>query len=1550
MRRGAKPAKTKSEARLPVARKSLKSDGSRVRDLEKRLAEALKREAEALKREAEALEQQTATAEILSVISSSPTDIQPVFAAVLRSAARLCDAFDAGIFQVEGDGLRLVAREGPIPSSPVGAFFLIRGTAAGRAVLDRRTIHVPDLQAEVDEFPESSAFARSYGYRTTLTVPLLHGAEAIGAIGIRRTEVRPFTDRQIELLQTFADQAVIAIENVRLFNETKESLEQQTATSEVLRVISSSPTDVQPVFDTIARKALDLCLAKTSTVFRFDGELVHLVAGHSLSPEGIESLRRVFPIPPGRGAAATRAILGRAIVYIPDIREDPDFRLQAVVQAIAYRSVLAVPMLHESTPIGAISVAGAKPAAFSQRQIDLLKTFADQAVIAIENVRLFNETKEALEQQTATAEILRVIASSPTDLQPVMEAVAENAARVCGATDSSIFRLEGEHLRNVARRGSLRRPTLVGDTIPASRDTVGGRAVRDRQTIYVEDIMAAEAEFPVTVSLRRETAPAYRTIVGTPLLREDTPLGVIMIARGPEVQPFSARQIALLETFANQAVIAIENVRLFKELEARNRDLTETLEQQTATGEILRVISSSPTDLQPVMEAIAENAARVCGAMDSGVFLLEGEQGSGVLRAVARRGSLVRASLMGEPVPVTRDTVGGQVVIGRRTIHVEDILAAEAEFPITVSRLNRGGSTIRTMLATPLLREDTPLGVIFVNRGPEPNPFSAKQIALLETFANQAVIAIENVRLFKELEDRNRDLTETLEQQTATGQILRVISSSPMDTQPVFEMIAESAARLCEAHDALVRRVHAGYLELAANYGSIPTMLQQPIHRAFPSGRAVLDRETVQVLDLAADLGSLPEELGENRAAALKLGIRTVLAVPLVREGASIGVIVIRRRVVRAFTENQIALVKTFADQAVIAIENVRLFTELQQKNRALTEAHAQVTESLEQQTATADVLKLISRSTFDIQPVLETLIESAVRLCGAEHGHVYRFDGELLQRAAGYGSSPEHVELRRRHPIRLWRGSLTGRAALERRVVHVPDVLADPEFGELEAQRLLGLRTGLCVPLLKEDELIGVLALWRTEVRPFTDTQIGLVTTFADQAVIAIENVRLLQELQARTRELGRSVEELKALGEVGRAVSSTLDLQTVLTTIVSRAVELSGTSGGVIYEHDEATGELRLRASHQVETELVELLRGAPVRLSEGVTGRAAALMAPVQVVDLLLEREFAVAHISPIAEGLGYRSILAVPLLLEDRVMGGLTVWRKQPGGFTAEVVHLLQTFAAQSSLAIQNARLFREIADKSRQLEAASRHKSEFLANMSHELRTPLNAILGFSEVLAERMFGEVNEKQAEYLQDILSSGRHLLSLINDILDLSKVEAGRLELELGRFHLPTALDNALTLVRERATRHGITLTHTVDPRLGDIVADERKVKQILLNLLSNAVKFTPEGGRVRVTAALVEDVITIEVSDTGIGIAPEDQAAIFEEFRQVGRDDARKQEGTGLGLTLAKKFVELHGGRIWVRSQVGLGSTFSFTLSARPGERGARDQGGGEPPRP
>jgi signal transduction histidine kinase len=562
------------------------------------------------------------------------------------------------------------------------------------------------------------------------------------------------------------------------------------------------------------------------------------------------------------------------------------------------------------------------------------------------------------------------------------------------------------------------------------------------------------------------------------------------------------------------------------------------------------------------------------------------------------------------------------------------------------------------------------------------------------------------------------------------------------------------------------------------------------------------------------------------------------------------------------------------------------------------------------------------------VQPVLDVVAENAAQLCDASDAVIFQIEGEELRRRAVYGQIPNPPM-----PLPVNRETPIGRCVVDRCGIHVHDLaeVLDTEYpASKPRQRIAGARTVLATPLTREGNPIGAIWIRRSEVRPFSERQIKLLQTFADQAVIAIENVRLFQELEARTQELARSVGELKALGEVGQAVSSTLDLQTVLSTIVGRAVQLSGTNCGIIYEYDEPTQEFHLRANYQMEEELVNAYRATPLRLGQGATGRAAETRVPVQIADLRQEHELATRGMRPILSRLGYQSLLAVPLLLDQKIMGALTIYRRETGTFAPEVVNLLRTFATQSVLAIQNARLFREIEEKSRQIEAANRHKSEFLANMSHELRTPLNAIIGFSEVLGERLFGELNEKQAEYTEDILSSGRHLLSLINEILDLSKVEAGRMELELAAFDLPLAIDNARTFVRERATRHGITVDVKVDERLGEFLGDERKIKQILLNLLSNAVKFTPEGGRIGINARQSDGAVEVSVTDTGIGIAPEDQPRIFEEFRQVGSDHEHKSEGTGLGLTLAKKFVELHGGRIWVESEVGKGSKFTFTL--------------------
>ena len=1137
---------------------------------------------------------------------------------------------------------------------------------------------------------------------------------------------------------------------------------------------------------------------------------------------------------------------------------------------------------------------------------------------------LTRENTELQEQQTATSEVLEAIRSSPGDLQLVFDMIVRTAGVVCGALDALLWTTDGDELVVRAHHGPL--PATIGAHQPI-HGSVAGYAVRQARVVHVEDLTQAH-DFPVGRDLARRLG--WRTTLSAPLLREGIAIGAVLIRRS-EVRAFTDKQIELLKTFADQAVIAIENVRLFTELQEKNKALTtahgqvsESLEQQTATSEILRVISSSPTDVQPVFDAIVASATRLCEADLSGLYRFDGT----LIHFAAQYGRTIEeieAARQAFPQPLGRASVSSRAILGATVVQVPDV-REDSDMAGALRAL------FRTVMAVPMLRDGRPIGTITVARRVV-RSFTDKQIALLKTFADQAVIAIENVRLFTELQERNRALTEahaqvteTLEQQTATSDILRVISNSPTDERPVFEAIARSARRLCDAAYSVVVLIETGQQTLVAVDGvdeeriaALQGIYPRPIARDTTTGRAILDRRIVHVEDSWLD-PEYTHPLRDSHA------LRSILTVPIFREGLSIGAVSVWRGEARPFTQQQIAVLETFADQAVIAIENVRLFKELEARNRDLTEA-------LDQQTATAEVLKVISRSTFELQPVLETLVENAARLCSAEWGIIYRLDAELLHVAAFYQASPDFRAFWRGSVLRPGPGSCAGRAALEHRTVHITDALAEPGYEQAEAQQRGGYRTLLSVPMLREGVLIGVFTMMRSEVRPFTDKQIELVNTFADQAVIAIENVRLLTELQSRTDELARSVEELKALSDVGQAVSSSLDLEKVLNTIAARAAHLSAADGGLIYEYDDRTHEFHLKGSDRLDEELGQVIRGAPIRLGEGVAGKAAILGAPVQVADMLNDRTYDVPRILAIFERRGFRALLAVPLLFERRILGALVVWRREPGHYDPAVVNLLQAFATQSVLAIENARLFRELAEKSRQLEVASQHKSEFLANMSHELRTPLNAIIGFSEVLADRMFGELNEKQEEYLKDIYASGTHLLSLINDILDLSKIEAGRMELELTDFDLPTALDNALMLVRERAGRRSITLHTDIDGRLGQVQADERKVRQVVLNLLSNAIKFTPEGGQIEVTAVPKDDIVEVSVSDTGVGIAPEDQGKVFEEFRQVGMAD-KKAEGTGLGLTLCRKFIELHGGKIWVRSQVGEGSTFIFTIPVRP----------------
>ena len=910
-------------------------------------------------------------------------------------------------------------------------------------------------------------------------------------------------------------------ETAKLRRELAELLEQQDAISDILRVISNSPGDVKPVLESVARHAASICNAPFVDIMIVkEGKMRNQAAFGAL---GQRSFGATYAI--DRSTVMGRSICDKEPVHVTDLQnageEFPAGR--EIALQFGHRTTLCVPLLREGHALGTMLIRRTEVRPFEEKHIALLKTFADQAAIAIENARLLNELhqrtgdlSESLEQQTAISDILRVISSSPGDVKPVLDKVVERAAQICEAQIVDILTVKDGKLHYAAELGEIGR-TPNNRTAPLNRDSVTGRSICDKQTVHVADLQSADHDFP----LGREYALrlGHRTTLAVPLMREGRALGTILVRR-TEVRPFADKHIALLKTFADQAAIAIENARLLNELHQRTDDLSESLQQQTAISDILRVISSSPDDVQPVFDTVAERAARICGAQFVDIIVVQDD----VMHQKASFGNLTGLDT-DETVPLDRTTIMGRSICDKEPVHIADALAVGDDFPNGRQLAIRFGH--RTVLAVPLIREGRALGTILVRRT-EVRPFEDKYIALLKTFADQAAIAIENARLLNELRQRTDDLSESLQQQTATADVLKVISRSTFDLQTVLQTLVESAARLCDADLANIWRPKGTTYHLAASFGipgkhkewseNVKYLGSIGIEPGGGSivGRALRQRKTVQIHDVQAD----PEY---HLSEIVRIGVyRTLLGVPLLREGIPIGVIVLTRCTVQAFTEKQIELVSTFADQAVIAIENVRLFEEVQARTEDLRE-------SLQQQTATADVLKVISRSTFDLQTVLQTLVESAAKLCDAEKATITRQKDGVLFRGEFYGFSDEFMDYVRNVPVVPDRGSATARALLEGVVVHIPDVQADPDYTFNEAQRLGDFRTIIGVPMLREGKAIGVIVMTRSEVRPFTDKQIELATTFADQAAIAIENVRLFDSVEARTRELTKSLEELR-------------------------------------------------------------------------------------------------------------------------------------------------------------------------------------------------------------------------------------------------------------------------------------------------------------------------------------------------------------------------------------------------------------------------------------
>jgi signal transduction histidine kinase len=951
---------------------------------------------------------------------------------------------------------------------------------------------------------------------------------------------------------------------------------------------------------------------------------------------------------------------------------------------------------------------------------------------------------------------------------------------------------------------------------------------------------------------------------------------------------------------------------LEKKVALRTHELSEALEQQTATAEVLRVINASPGELAQVFDTILDKAHSLCDVAYGSLHLYDGQ----VFRAVAAHGiSQAFADRLREGYRPGPTHPARSLLDGARFAQITD--CAEADDPIARSAFEISG--IRTALFIPLWKDQAHLGQIVSGRR-EVRLFTEKEIAILERFAAQAVIAIENARLITETR-------EALEQQTATAEVLQVINASPGDLAPVFEAMLEKATRVCSA-DAGVLCTYDGESFWPVAVHGFAGFPRDPI-RAHPEtgiGRLVGGEDVVHILDSAEGAAYGAGDPGRRAIVALG-GARSQLAAALRKEGKLLGSFTIWRREVRPFSDKQIALSQNFAAQAVIAIENARLLRELRERS-------ADLARSVDELTATSDVLKIISRSAVDLETVLDTLVETAARLCHADHAHMFRRRGERYHVVASFGASREFRAWLAQHPFEAGRGTATGRAVVEGRIIHVADVLADAEYIFPEEGRRLGnLRTNVAVPLLRGDTLIGVFTLVRTHVAPFSEKEIELLTTFADQAVIAIENARLFEELRDRSAELARSVDELTTLREVGQAVSSTLELGTVLETIVTRAVALAGADAGAIYRYRKSDRQFRLGTSCGLGDELTANVRGVSIREEETVSlRRAIAERAPTQISDLDKAPHLPLRDLMVSA---GFRSVLIVPLIAADRVFGVLAIQKKTIGEFPEDTVKLMQTFASQSVLAIQNARLFREVEEQGHALAVASQHKSQFLANMSHELRTPLNAILGYAELLADGIYGDLSEKMRGVLERIQSNGKHLLGLINDVLDLSKIEAGQFTLALDDYSMPALVKSVIAATEPLASAKGLALTVTIADGLPLARGDERRLTQVLLNLVGNAIKFT-DAGSVAIEAQAAEGRFTIAVADTGPGIAEADQGKIFEEFQQVDNTSTRKKGGTGLGLAIARRIMEMHGGTLTVTSALGLGSTFRIVLPVRVGE--------------
>jgi GAF domain-containing protein len=1244
----------------------------------------------------EALEQQTATAEVLQVINSSPDDLAPVFDAMLEKAMRLCGA-DFGVMN-RYDGKHFYhAADNGVSSAYAryrrerGPITYGSGTTPARLVAGENLIHTADLMAteayERGE-PARRALVDLGGARTHLTAALRKGDVLLGDISIYRQEVRPFTDKQIALLQNFAAQAVIATENARLLNETREALEQQTATAEVLQVINSSPGDLAPVFDAMLERALSLCEGAIGALGSYNGERFRWLASRGAATPWADAIgSSVSPIP---GLPLGRIADGEEIVHVPDIAEieellsaSPGWR--GFADAAQPRAGLWVALRKDSGLRGVIVVWRQQARPFTDKQIALLQNFGAQAVIAMENARLLTETREALEQQTATAEVLQVINSSPGDLGPVFDAMLERAVRLCEFDFSTLWTFDGTAFYPVARHGV---PERVWQYLQDHTPPPFARLLAGERLVHIPDVQGVPAltQTDFGRGLLELGIEPPRSLLIMSLRKDDALLGVIVAYRY-EGRPFTDKQIALLQNFAAQAVIAMENARLLTETR-------EALEQQTATAEVLQVINSSPGDLGPVFDAILEKALGLCEAKFGNVTTYDGE----AFHFAAAAGHPEFAEFLSReavrPSPVTG---WGRIAAGEQFVHIVDLAAEQAykdREPLRVATVELGGA--RTCIFVPLVKDNAILGALTAYRQ-EVRPFTDKQIALLQSFTAQAVIAMENARLLTETR-------EALEQQTATAEVLQVINSSPGDLTPVFDAMLEKAMRLCEAAFGQVFSFDGEKFDLLAVVAppEFTTAVRRwPAFRAPPGSaleRLVDGAEVVHIHDLAAEPAFAP---GSHERARILVEVgkcRTLLTVALRKEDGLLGAINVYRQQLRPFSDKQIALLENFAVQAVIAMENARLITETR--------------EALEQQTATAEVLRVINSSPGHLGPVFDAILEKAHNLCGIALGALELHENGKFRAVAVRGVSGPLAELLRQ-PFDPPPGSPLARLLAGERIVQITNMseLARlrPEDPRAQAGAQYGLHTALFVPLRKDADLLGQMVAFHKD-RPFSEKEIALLENFAAQAVIAMENARLLTE----TRE---ALEQQTATAEVLQVINSSPgDLTPVFDAMLEKAMRLCGAAIGNILTWDGdcftavatrgGVTEMGMSVRPQPGFILDRVARGAPV----------------VHIPNMLDDPAYRVSqYFRDQVDAEGVRTGLVVPMRRDDALLGAISFFGREERPFSDKQIALLQNFAAQAVIAMDNARLLDEIRQRQAELRVTFDNMGDGVAMFDAELR-------------------------------------------------------------------------------------------------------------------------------------------------------------------------------------------------------------------------------------